>query len=143
MNWVKTLSRVLERMEGRKKNTEKAREDLATIMESLSDIIPDKVSGYNSDKEFHVKASWWVNNWVYFDDKCRFGVIDGEVSIIDKYGEEICDYANFHDVVDYINFGEMVPALIDFIEKLSEINVWGEEVKALESIKKALSSSSK
>ena len=139
MNWIEKMSKIVERMEKRKKNTSKAKKDLATIMEVLSGIIPDKVTGYNSHKKFFVKASWWNgSNWDYYKSDVCFKITNGKVCITDNF-DIVFNYEDIPDVMDYIDFKDMIPALIEFIDNLLDIATWDKEVEIIEKIKNSLS----
>ena len=139
-NWTEKFGKIMEKMERRRNNTEKAREDLATIMETLTNLIPDKMTGYNSKKSFFVKASWWNgSNWVYFDGECYFKVINGKVCVVDEYSNPLFSSKNLEDIADYINFEQMVPALIEFIDNLLDVETWDKETEVISRIKDSLS----
>lgn len=139
-SWAEKFGKIMEKMETRKRNTKKAREDLATIMKTLTDLIPDKVSGYGTKKTFLVKASWWDGSgWVHFHDEAHFEVVDGKIWAVGDYGKKVFCNEDLEDDVDYINFKQMVPALIEFIDNLLDVETWDKETEVISRIKDSLS----
>ncbi len=132
-NWAEKFGKIMKRMETRKRNTLQAKDDIATIMKMLTEITPDQVSGFGTNKEFNIKASWWDNGWVYYNDYAYFAIKKGKVCIRGSYGT-VFDM----DDINYVNFRELVPALIEFINNLLNINTWEEETATIEEIKDSL-----
>lgn len=124
------LERILERFQERKKNTAKAREHLQKILDYLSKEIPDRVTGYFTDSRFSVKAAWWNGSkWSYFSGDCRLGVVDGTACILGDY-ESVFTM----DMIDYIDFGRLIPALNEFVGNLMNIKTWEQEAAKLQKI---------
>ena len=160
--WSEKLAELLERIEERKKNTKKAKEELATIMEMLSNAIPDAVTGYATEKFFHAKASWLHERdkyWFYVEGMFYFLLENGYVKIgtqekvYDEYGNVCCSVDYYPspmsrtsmsfgpsriDDFDYIDFEKLVPALIEFVKNISEIATFKKKKKILTDIREAV-----
>ena len=158
MNWTETLSKMLERMETRKRNTDKAREELEKIMDLLSEKIEPSVRIF-SKKDFWAKAIWYesglhfrtAKGWFRFMSDGGLVKIATFEDVFDEDGFKIRrdfmshDYgptATFHSgnlgCFRYIDFEALVPSLIQFIDKLSNVTTLDEEVKTFKLIKEAL-----
>lgn len=134
MDYAEEFRKIMEKMEKRRNNTEKAKEELKEIMRMLTEIIPDQVTGFGTNKEFHVKASCWDNGWVNYDCNAYFTIKKGKACINGNNGI-VFDI----DDVNYINFRQLVTALLEFIENLTNITTWDEEVEVIEKIENSLS----
>ena len=136
-DYAERFRKIMEKMERRKRNTTKAKEDLSEIMKFLSEQIPDCVTGYKTEKSFFLKGSFWRNpNWVYYEDNVNFALVDGEVKI-----------TNFHELrlgesdvedIKYVKFSDLVESLIEFLDKLTEVETWEKESSDIEKIKNSL-----
>ncbi len=130
---------ILERMETRKRVTEKAKKELKDILSFFSDKCSDSVSGYESDKEFYVKYTKWTGSDFYSGEGLSsFAMENGDALILikdnrnDNYTQEV----SISDIV-YMNFDSAVIALNDFLTKLSEIKTFEiseQKITAIQSI---------
>lgn len=128
------IERIFEKLKERKRNTKTIKRHLQAILSTLTENMPDPVSGYTTKNIFTMKASFWNGrDWVHFCGEGRFAIIDGDATIVDSYGSSY----NIDDI-DYLNFTECMVALEEFIQKLSNITTWSSEVEKLEKIAKIL-----
>ncbi len=147
------LAKFLERIEKRKRNTEKAREELREIMDMISDAIPCAVSGYRTQEKFTMRLKWYnyKNNWREYVGGWFFFRLEGGYvkfvtyeTVYNEYGMKLSEDrlvsfdSDFIDDITYINFKEVIPALKEFIENISEIATFEEEAKILTDIREAV-----
>ena len=158
MDWTEKLSKMLEKMETRKRNTKNAREELERIMDLLSEKIEPSVRIF-SKKDFRAKAVWYESGLYFRTAKGWFSFMaDGGLvkivtfeDVFDEDGFKIREdftykgygpTATFHsgnlDCFRYIDFEALVPSLIEFIYKLSNVTTLDEEIKTFKLIKEAL-----
>ena len=158
MDWTEKLSKMLEKMETRKRNTKNAREELERIMDLLSEKIEPSVRIF-SKKDFRAKAVWYKSGLYFRTAKGWFSFMaDGGLvkivtfeDVFDENGLKIREdfmsqgygpTAKFHSgnlgCFRYIDFEALVQSLIEFIDKLSNVATIDEEVKTLKLIKEAL-----
>jgi len=147
---ARVIETIIGKMNIRKNNYEETIKNLGKIAEFVHNMISDSVTGYCSKKTFYAKV--YVNSeYGNVGGEYRFCLIDGYMGITLEHSTEIndeCDHRCIYieDVkiklipnvypteIKYVNFGEMLIALEDFLKNLQNIKLWDEEAKEIQKI---------
>ena len=137
------LEKALERLERRKKATEKGRKEFVEVWNSLKELIEERIAddfdftSYNG-VPFFFKQERIDNGRVYVVEHYVYPVIlNGELFLYDVDGRfPVKVYGE--DYVRYVNFREFIESLKAFLEALSNLTTCEEEIKTLEEIRKIL-----
>ena len=140
------LLEFVERAKERKVNDDRAKEELASIMDMLTDVIPDEVSGYKTDKAFHAVISYEDgdidSNYFRFCLKQGVVVVCVPHHCSDNTGMEVYCLKDFDssyiEDFTYINFEQLVIVFEEFVEKLSSMPTFENELKTLAEINNAI-----
>ncbi len=145
---MKNLKIALERIEKRKRATNKAKKELKEILDLLSEKISDSINGYYSPYHFKIDYHFWNGqNYTYLEnDEMTIGLIKGNVDMI--FVEVPYEEGYFLDnkeleKLDYINLTEAVKSLEGFVEKISKIRTYEEEAEKLTKVKNILKGNEK
>jgi len=138
------LEKALERLEKRKRATEKGKKEFVEVWNSLKELIEERVAddfdfkSYNG-VPFFFKQERIDNGRVYVVEHYVYPVIlNGELflyDVDDRFPVKVYD----ERYVRYVNFERFVESLKAFLEALStKLKTFEEEVETLEKVRKVL-----
>ena len=138
---MKNLQNLLEKMEQRKNNTEKAKEELFSILEKISAIIPDQI---NVENEIGIDMKWSYHNgnWNYYNTEdqgiCNIEIRKGIASVVFYYGNYNYEPGRFDVLgssdIDYINYHDVTESLSSLLEKLEKLTTFSNSLETLQKI---------
>lgn len=139
------LLEFVERAKERKVNEDRAKEELVSVMNMITEIIPDDVSGYKTDKTFRAVVSWRGED--IDSELFRFCLRKGTIVLcapyyyeengLKVYGSKGFDSSCIKDFT-YIDFNQLIPAFEEFVDKLSSMSAFKNELKTLTEINNAI-----
>lgn len=130
-----TIGTMVKRMETRGRVTERSKEDIKQILDFVSSIIPDSVSGYDTGNVFGIKYSEWNGSNIFNGEgRGYFGISNGDACLKCKLYTSDETEVSIGDIT-YIELKEAAQAMKEFLETISDITTWeGETLRFFEDV---------
>ena len=144
MSVEKALEKAVERLERRKKNTQKGIKEFVEVWNGLKNLIESRIADnfdFKTDcKPFLFRQEKITNNGRVFVAEYWVipAIFNGELVLLDV-DTELPVKVYSEDYIKYVGFKGFIQSLKEFLNALSsELKTYEEEVKFFESLKEAI-----
>ena len=120
----KQFLKAVEKVNRRKKITEKGIKELKQLFKNLNEFLKlnDNHTGYFTRQDFDIKIWRWSkydNQYFLYEFRGKLGYYRGEIGIFSEYHDIIATEEDIGDIC-YIKYDEFIRALEEFINDIGE-----------------------